>query len=956
MLALLDSLFEAVQGREPRAAFELTGRMKSDLLIVATLLPLAATDLRAHPPEKIGASDASNWGEAGVAARIPRYIGKELVRHTLRKSVWAKLLSPFNAILRSHDRLEPEDELPGDTSIETNPLWHALAVGLDYKLLFAKQKSGARHINIGETRAALKTERLLASAQPDSRVLLGLDSQVAIGTLCKGRASSPSLNAELARSLPTMLALNSYLEVMYYNTLVNRSDDPTRGKEIRKPSEPLPSWWTSAARGDFKELDLWLRKHGLDPMTLSGLPDLSELCGEVSPPGILPSYLQAELEPDKAANTARKSSISREPSPSSTSTARLPRKTVTFGRGGSGETGLNKAKQPEGKSLGTLSDEARSLLMDFPRGQVVLSPGEEWPPRKQGFLDLYSGERGVAIETVKMASTWVLCFDLEHSPAEDLNNLRLRQQLELMVDAGCFAGLGGGPVCASFSMAVRPPVRSVTEPLGKACMSEKMRYKVLEGNDMADWFFSLMRRALMRGMEVWMENPHTSYMFKIPSWYRLAADFPQLKAWVVDYCRFGTKWRKRTRFVCTSILGGMRTFCRCGGPHQVLKGRSKQRKMSWTRVAQAYPRGVARAVAYGLCSKLGLVAAIRDYDPAGMARCSHGRIGEAAHPGPRLGKHGPRVGVLEEVPLVETKTRVLQDKIWSNFKSWLRHSMSSGAVRSAMSHPVLLVFLAKEYGNFLYATGKSLYIFRHLLVFLQQNFITAKPFMGVCWAMVTRWERVEPTVHRVPLPFALFKTMLAVSLGWGWPKFAGILVLAFYGIARPGEPLSALRSQLVLPRDMLDEKLVAYLQVLKPKTRHRGRGLIQHLSVHEAAYVVFLDRVFGDLPSDSRLYRCTPGSFRRRWDAVLKALMVPPHAGLTPGGIRGGGCVHAFQSGLDLARLLWKMRIKHLETLEHYLQEVVASTVVGELPAAARSRISAAAAVLPFLLPDIAIP
>lgn len=77
-----------------------------------------------------------------------------------------------------------------------------------------------------------------------------------------------------------------------------------------------------------------------------------------------------------------------------------------------------------------------------------------------------------------------------------------------------------------------------------------------------------------------------------------------------------------------------------------------------------------------------------------------------------------------------------------------------------------MVLLAKEYGNVLYSTGRSLYVFRHLLVFLQQNFLTIWPLMGPCWAMVTRWELTEPTEHRVPLPYSIFCAMISVSIGW----------------------------------------------------------------------------------------------------------------------------------------------------------------------------------------------
>ena len=175
-------------------------------------------------------------------------------------------------------------------------------------------------------------------------------------------------------------------------------------------------------------------------------------------------------------------------------------------------------------------------------------------------------------------------------------------------------------------------------------------------------------------------------------------------------------------------------------------------------------------------------------------------------------------------------------------------------------------------------------------------------------------------------------------------KFAAVLAISFHGIARPGEPLAAFRSELVLPSDMLDDSLqVCYLKILKPKTRKRGKGVVQHLSISEAEIVNFLEKIYRTSTGEERIFECTPSAFRRRWDAILKALLVPKEAALTPGGLRGGGCVHAFQNGVDLPHLLWKMRIKHLQTLESYLQECAASTVVSELPPASRNKIRAAA-------------
>ena len=133
--------------------------------------------------------------------------------------------------------------------------------------------------------------------------------------------------------------------------------------------------------------------------------------------------------------------------------------------------------------------------------------------------------------------------------------------------------------------------------------------------------------------------------------------------------------------------------------------------------------------------------------------------------------------------------------------------------------------------------------------------------------------------------------------------------------------------------------------------RRRGRGRLQHVSVRDAGLARLFDVVFGSLDSDTPLFPASPSSFRRRWNRLLQVVLdVPPHAGLIPGGLRGGGAVAAFQKGESIPGLLWPMRLKHMTTLESYLQEVTASTVVPQLSAECRSQVAAAAALFPSVL------
>ena len=374
------------------------------------------------------------------------------------------------------------------------------------------------------------------------------------------------------------------------------------------------------------------------------------------------------------------------------------------------------------------------------------------------------------------------------------------------------------------------------------------------------WPLQCWKSCFRCGMQVWMENPASSWLFRLPEWIALLARWPSLQYWTVDYCRFKMKWRKRTRFALTSDLGGSKDLCRGGHVHQLLRGRSSKHQASWTRVAQPYPKGVCQTLARslrraafqsakGAQPKLSLRP-----DPAACAKCTHARIGEATNPGPRR-SHRPRLGALYSVPLVEPKTKALQTKVWQGFESWLLTLLSPEARSSAMACPALLVQLLEEYGNVLYQRGAALYTYPHLVVVVQQSIPAVKALAGPCWEMINRWEVAEPPDHRTPLPLSLYKAMMTTALLWKWERFASILGLAFFGIARPGEPLKEIRSSLLLPSDLLEfGSTTAYLKIQSPKTRRRGGGRIQHLTIDEPSFVSFLEAVFRKVPRDEPLF------------------------------------------------------------------------------------------------------
>ena len=185
-----------------------------------------------------------------------------------------------------------------------------------------------------------------------------------------------------------------------------------------------------------------------------------------------------------------------------------------------------------------------------------------------------------------------------------------------------------------------------------------------------------------------------------------------------------------------------------------------------------------------------------------------------------------RAGVrLEAVSLVEAKTEKLEVKLWEGFLEWLQEDCGAEAARELCALAATLAPLLQLYGEYLFSVGASLSAYRHVIAFAQRRLPDFKFHSKVCWDYVTKWESLEPLVHRVPVPEQLCDAMAALAIGWGWPRFALILLVACRGILRLGEVVRASRSDLVLPSDLLSDKVSQlFFRIRQPKTGKRGAG------------------------------------------------------------------------------------------------------------------------------------
>ena len=385
------------------------------------------------------------------------------------------------------------------------------------------------------------------------------------------------------------------------------------------------------------------------------------------------------------------------------------------------------------------------LLKAFPLSQFVFK-GDKPDLTVPGGLDLFSGCGGVARSMVDNGAPWVLTFDWCRSTKEDLLNEELRERLRLLLRLGAFLTLGMAPICASFSRAVTPPVRSNRYLRGLPNLSVNMKRKVSEGNSHSDFCIELIDIAKLVGVAYFLENPDGSWLWKQKK-YNNYADPSSPDTFRLCFCRFGTQWRKATRIATSTRLRGLRMMCRCKKKHFALRGFSSIHRKMWTKVAEPYPAGLARLLAISLCCQAGWCCQ-KKLNVAGCSRCRTLRCGEATNPGPRRGYHADR-GTLEDMPLLSAHTQALEAKQLGLFVEWCKKTIRSVPIDELFDKvPAYAGFCLRTYGDILFQHGGALSNYRHCILALQRWKPLCRPHMFGPWELVRRWEVQEPVSHR----------------------------------------------------------------------------------------------------------------------------------------------------------------------------------------------------------------
>ena len=138
-------------------------------------------------------------------------------------------------------------------------------------------------------------------------------------------------------------------------------------------------------------------------------------------------------------------------------------------------------------------------------------------------------------------------------------------------------------------------------------------------------------------------------------------------------------------------------------------------------------------------------------------------------------------------------TATLRAGIWSEFQAWVAEECGDEVWRTLEQQPDLLVEVLLSYGQRLYDRGRSLQEFRQLLAHCQHVVPRVKTILKPAWTLLTKWEKLEPSEHRTPMP---------EPIAWAMVDFWSCATLfCFLGCCRIGEVLGLLgREELIFSR------------------------------------------------------------------------------------------------------------------------------------------------------------
>eukprot|EP00438_Fugacium_kawagutii_P018756 Skav204395 [mRNA] locus=scaffold2947:164542:176525:+ [translate_table: standard] len=240
--------------------------------------------------------------------------------------------------------------------------------------------------------------------------------------------------------------------------------------------------------------------------------------------------------------------------------------------------------------------------VEMPGPPVVHASKWKSPEFSFDFIEVCAGVGSVSKELAKMGYSVAAPIELSGSQHFNITDCRLVTWLCNMLKHKKIRSIMVEPVCATFSPAAHPAVRSYDRPKGY----DRLCPKTLRGNDIAFKCLFLVWYAATCGCPALCEQPRLSKMAWLSIWRFLVSSKNFAEA-VVASCQFGSPHRKEFRMLGWGIdMESMTRKCPGGHSHIRIEGK-------WAKGSAIYVPALARHFATFIAAALRRVRTVESH-------------------------------------------------------------------------------------------------------------------------------------------------------------------------------------------------------------------------------------------------------------------------------------------------------------------------------------------------------
>lgn len=244
------------------------------------------------------------------------------------------------------------------------------------------------------------------------------------------------------------------------------------------------------------------------------------------------------------------------------------------------------------------------------------------------------------------------------------------------------------------------------------------------------------------------------------------------------------------------------------------------------------------------------------------------------------------------------------------------------------------------------APKSALSTVKHALLGVQHVCPGLRKHLTTPWENLRVWEEQKSTKLRPPLPVPLWVFMIGLARGHArvsnqplrreWELLAVLLEIGLLCMLRPGELFKLLWSDLALPGEFSLSQAQAALRVVSPKNR-RQFGDEQFVSLSNQNTIEWL-RSLKPSNHDLPIWGSSPSRFGKLFRQLSQELYIEK-CRFTPASLRPGGATMFFGKGISIPVLRFMGRWTVERSLEHYIQQAMATQILNRLDDPTKKRL-----------------